>query len=96
MNHTCVKFPLSRERFCPTSLLTSFSKILKRIIYVKLYKHINNKGILSNEQYGFSRNLSTEIASHKLTNEVLQALGNKMLVGGIFCNLEIAADCVNH
>jgi hypothetical protein len=26
----------------------------------------------------------TEIASHKLTNEVLQALSNKMLVGGIF------------
>ena len=48
MNHTCVELPLSRERFCPISLLTSFSKILKRIIYVKLYKHKNNNGILSN------------------------------------------------
>ena len=63
MNHTWLKFPLSRERFCPISLLTSFSKILKRIMYVKLYEHINNNGILSNEQYGFRRNLSTEIAS---------------------------------
>jgi len=96
MNHTYVKFPLSRERFCPISLLTSFSKILKRIIYVKLYKHKNNNGILSNEQYGYRKNLSTEIASHKLTNEVLQALGNKTLVEGIFCDLEIAIDCVNH
>jgi len=61
-----------------------------------LYKHINNNGILSTEQYGFRRNLPTEIASHKLTYEVLQALSYKMLVGGIFCDLGIAIDCVNH
>jgi len=96
MNHTRVKFPLSREIFCPIYLLTSFSKILKRITYVKLYRHKNNNGILCNEQFGYRRNLSTKIASHKLTNGVLQALGNKMLVGGTFCDLEIAIDHVNH
>lgn len=79
INHTCVKFPL-RERFCPISLLTSFSKILKRIIYVKLHKYINNNGILSNEQYEFRRNLPTEIASHKLNNEVLQALSGRHIL----------------
>jgi len=31
------------------SLLTSFSKDLKRIIHVRLYKHIINNGTLSNE-----------------------------------------------
>jgi hypothetical protein len=30
--------------------------------------HINKNGILFNEQYGFRRNMSTEIASHKLSN----------------------------
>ena len=52
--------------------------------------------MLSNEQYGFRRNLPKETASHKLTYEVLQALGNKMLVEGIFCDSETANDCVNH
>ena len=31
-----------------------------------------------------------------LTNEILNALNNKLLIGGIFCNLEKAFDCVNH
>ena len=31
------------------SLLTSFSKILERIVHVRLIKIINNNGILSNE-----------------------------------------------
>jgi hypothetical protein len=33
------------------SLLTSFSKIHERVIHVRLYKHINNNGTLSNEYY---------------------------------------------
>jgi len=31
-----------------------------------------------------------------LTNEILNALNNKLLIGGIFCNLENAFDYVNH
>ena len=31
----------------------------------------------------------------KLLNDVIQALNNKALVGGIFCDLEKAFDCVN-
>jgi len=29
-------------------------------------------------------------------NEILSALNNKLIVGGIFCALEKAFDCVNH
>jgi hypothetical protein len=32
----------------------------------------------------------------KLLNDILQALNNKSNVGGIFCDLEKAFDCVNH
>jgi hypothetical protein len=41
-------------------------------------------------------NSSTEMASHKLINDILNALNNKILVGGIFCDLKKAFDCVNH
>jgi len=35
-------------------------------------------------------------ASYKLTDEILNALNDKMTVGGIFYDLQKAFDCVNH
>jgi hypothetical protein len=54
-----------------------------------------NHAILSIEQYKFRSNSSTEKATFKLLNDVLQALNNKAYVGGIFCDLEKVFDCVN-
>jgi hypothetical protein len=39
---------------------------------------------------------SSDKATYKLPNEILNALNNKLMVGGIFCDLEKAFDCVNH
>jgi hypothetical protein len=52
--------------------------------------------VLSTEQYGFRLGLGTDNATYKLTTEVLKAMNNKLLVGGIVCNSEKAYDCVNH
>jgi len=40
--------------------------------------------------------LTPEFAMYKLINEILNALKNKLIVGGIFCDLEKAFDYVNH
>jgi len=40
--------------------------------------------------------MSTDNAIYQLTNNVLKALDNKQLVGGIFCDLSKAFDCVDH
>ena len=47
----------------PISLLTSFSKILKKLIYSRLYKYICTNNILVKQQYGFRINSSTDTAS---------------------------------
>jgi hypothetical protein len=60
------------------------------MIYIRLSKHIINSAILSSEQFGFRSNSSTGNATFKLLNDILQALKNKELVGGIFCDLEKA------
>ena len=88
------KTDLSNYR--PISLLTSFSKVLEKIIYKRLNHHIEANNILVKEQYGFRNNSSAEIASHNLINNILKALNNKMWVGGIFCDLTKAFDHVNH
>jgi hypothetical protein len=44
----------------------------------------------------FRNKLATNNAIYKLINEILVALNNKIMVGGIFCDLEKAFHCINH
>jgi hypothetical protein len=46
---------------------------------------------LDAEQYGFRKNYSMETAIFNLLNNILQALNDKKLVGGIFCDLTKAS-----
>jgi hypothetical protein len=59
------------------SLLTSFSKIFKEVIFSRLQHHSDTNNVLAQEQYGFRTKLSTD-----LTNNILSALNNTLLGGG--------------
>ena len=76
----------------PVSLLTSFSKIFKMVMQTRILIHPTKW----TEQYGFRIGLKTDYAIYKLTTEILNAMNNKLLVEGIFCDLEEAFDCVDH
>ena len=82
--------------FRPVSILTSFSKIFEKIIYNRLVTHTTPNKILTNSQFGFRKNSSTDTAAYKLIHNILTALNDKKLVGGIFFDLEKVFDCVNH
>jgi hypothetical protein len=69
---------------------------LKSYVYERLFKHICTNKILVEEQFGFKSNSSTEKASYKLINEILQAMNNKFKVGGILYDLEKVFHCINH
>jgi hypothetical protein len=75
------------SNYRPVSLLISFPKIFEKIIFNRLHNHVNNNNILAHEQYGFRTNSSTETASYNLITNILEALNNKLTVGGIFCDL---------
>jgi hypothetical protein len=52
---------------------------------------------LADEQFGFRTNSSTDLASYTPINDILTSLNDKLLVGGIFCDLQKKAlDCVDH
>ena len=86
----------SPSNYRPISLLPAFSKIFEKVIYKRLFDHLNNNAILNEHQYGFRSEVSTENASHILLNEILAAMSSKQLVGGLFCDLHKAFDCINH
>jgi hypothetical protein len=78
------------------SILTLFSKVLEKDVHIQLYEHSNKYNILADEQFGFRNKLATNNTIYKLINEILTALNNKIMIGGIFCDLEKAFDCINH
>jgi len=59
-------------------------------------KHIELNNILAVEQFSFRTSSSTEKASYKLIDDILNALNNRLIVGGIFCDVQKGFDCVNH
>jgi len=67
-----------------SSLLTSFSIIIEKIIFKRLYIYVNYNNILVGDQYGFREKLSTETAIYTLLNSVLSSFDRRNLVGGLF------------
>jgi len=69
-------------------LLTSFSKLLELVMQARILKQLTKYNILSIEQYGFRIGLKIGNAVYKLITEILNIVNKKLLVGGIFCNME--------
>ena len=88
--------PTSISSYRPISLLSVFSKVFEKLIYVRIQKHLIINDVLNPHQFGFRANYSTEYAMFTFTNAVLEALNNKQMVGGVFCDLKKAFDSVNH
>jgi hypothetical protein len=80
----------------PISLLPVFYKIFKKALYKRLYDHLFSNNTLVKEKIGFRCNISTEMAIYTLVNNILSSLNTKTLVGGLFCDLQKAFDCVNY
>jgi hypothetical protein len=77
-------------------MLSSFSKVPEKVMYKQFQDHLNKHSILAQEQFGFRSDSTTNKAIYKLINETLNALNSKLIVGGIFFDLEKAFDCLNH
>jgi hypothetical protein len=89
-----IKQDISNYR--PISLLNFFSKIFEKLIFNRLYNHFETNCFLVQEQFGFRMQHSTEQAAFSLIKSILTALNKNQIVGGIFCDVHKAFDCVNH
>jgi hypothetical protein len=84
------------SNYRPISILTSLTKIFEKEMYNRLVKHLNVYNLISNNQFGFRANTGTENAIFKLISEILYSLNHKLLISGIFCDLQKAFDYVSH
>lgn len=85
----------SVNNYRPISILTSLSKILEKIINNRLINYLESQNILSNNQFGFRKNRSTEDAISTLVNFIAAKLDGKERCLGIFLDLSKAFDTVS-
>jgi len=88
--------PLDFSNYRPISLLTSFSKVIEKIIHKRLYHFLDQQKLIVNEQHGFRQKASTETAAFFLLNTILLSLDKKSLAVVLFLDLRKAFDCVDH
>jgi len=87
---------MNPTNYRPISLLTSFSMVFEKALYIRLNEHFNSNKLLVGNQFGFRKGIATEDAIFNLTNQISNALNNKTMAGSIFCDLEKTLDPVNH
>ena len=73
----------------------NFQKFLKNFDN-RLENFLKKHNILSENQYGFQREKSTEFAISEIMEEISAAIENKMLTIGVFIDLKKAFDTINH
>lgn len=87
---------LDIKNYHPISILSVFSKGLEKIILSQLSSFCKKYKIISNAQYGFCKNRSTELALLDQKEFILQNFEDKLLTIGIFVNFTQAFDHINH
>ena len=84
------------KNYRPICLLNSMSKILERVIHIRLLYHLESQNILSDNQFAYRKGRGTDTAVLKLTKNVIENFENGKNTVAAFLDLTKAFDCVNH
>ena len=84
------------ENFRPISILPVLSKILERTVHAQLMSYLESNKLLSEFQFGFRPNRSTEIASALFIDDIRREVDSGKLVGSVFLDLSRAFDTISH
>jgi hypothetical protein len=79
----------------PISLLSTFSKVLEKVIYKQVYFYLNSNKLVALDQYGFRQNHSCEHLLLKLQNAIFKAKNKKNHCAVVFLDLKKAFDTVD-
>ena len=80
----------------PISLLSNISKLIEKIVHVRLLNFLNKLDILSPCQYGFLKNSSTELALLDLTHHISMGIESRLHTIGVFIDFSKAFDSIDH
>lgn len=80
------------KSYRPIGLLPVFGKILEKLFTVRLMWHLGSKGMISERQYGFMPQRSTEDALFDAVHIIREAVSDKKIVAVLSLDIEGAFD----
>lgn len=84
------------ENYRPISILPFLSKVVEKLIVIRLNKYLEKYNILTNAQFGFRKGYSTSTAIFTSVDAVRKYMDNGFLVAGIVIDFAKAFDSLNH
>ena len=100
---TALLFPVHKSgsmssisNFRPISLLPALNRVTEKILADQLYAAVEQRGILSPNQYGFRRGRSCEQAAERLVSYVTEATDRGSYCAALFFDISKAFDSISH
>jgi hypothetical protein len=84
------------NNYRPVSVLSSFSKILEKLMYKRCVSFLNDYKLLYELQFGFREKYNTNLAMIHLIDKISTEINDNNFVLGLFIDLRKAFDTVNH
>ena len=80
----------------PVSLLLTISKLLEKVIHIRVYKFLESTNQLYRSQYGFHGRHSCETAVGELVAEIIKNMESQKYTLGLLLDLSKAFDMLSH
>jgi len=87
--------PAVMANYRPISLVSTFSKILEKLMFTRINDYLKKNNILNDSQFGFRKNFSTKMAALDTLTFIETNSTNNQYVLGIFLDLKKAFDTVD-
>lgn len=87
---------LNVTNYRPIALITNFSKIMEKILKIRLSSYLEKYNLISCRQFGFQKGKSTQDAISFLTSQICQTIDKSKRALCVFLDLAKAFDTVSH